>query len=413
MSDKKLTLLGIIAAGSVIWAVVQTRISNKPRIATDKPAYLIWGLETRDIDSITIGTGDNKVTLKRQAGGQFVVTNKDNYPAEMKQINDLITKCLDIQTTQFITEKKENHETLGVTEAKARNVVKFFKSDGSFLTGIIVGNARQTGQSSYVRRATDDKVYVAPNVPWLGSGSMNYIDQELITVARDNIESVTVVSPDGQYTLKRKTEGEGIILEYIPAGMKLKDSDSKSVFNAATDVRFTDVKKQSAETNVLSFDRQYICKLKDSTVYTIKIAKKDGKTFVLCQAEFTDTTPVTIKKEGESEEELKKKEAKLLARDKAKKFTAEHQGWIYEIADWKAQNLTKELSVLLEDEPKPAEQQTEQKPVPSTGSGQALSLPNGIEEKQPDETESESATGRAEAEEAVEADEFDAADIEL
>lgn len=392
MSDKKLTLLGIIAVGMVIWAVAQTRISNKTRVASGKSAYLIQGLETRDIDSITIGTGDDEVVLKHQTRGQFVVASKDNYPAEMKQINDLITKCLDIQTTQFITEKKENHETLGVTEVKARNVVKFFKSDGSLLTGIIVGNARQTGQGSYVRLATDDKVYVAPAVPWLGSGSMNYIKAELITAARDNIESVTVVSPDGQYTLKRKTEGEGIMLENIPAGMKLKDSDSKSVFNAATDMRFTDVKKQSAETNELNFDRQYICRLADSTVYTLKIAKKDNKTFVSCQVEFTDTTPVTIKKEGESEEELKKKEAKLLARDKAKKFAARHQGWIYEIADWKAQNLTKELSVLLEEEPKPAEQQTEQKPVPSTGSGQALSLPNGIEDKQQDETTPESTT---------------------
>ncbi len=397
MNDKKLTLLGIIAVGMVIWAVAQTRISNKIRVASGKSAYLIQGLETRDIDSITIGTGDDEVALKRQAESQFVVANKDNYPAEMKQINDLITKCLDIQTTQFITEKKENYETLGVTEAKARNVVKFLKSDGSLLTGIIVGNARQTSQGSYVRLATNDKVYVAPDVPLLGSGSMNYINQELITVAPDNIESVTVISPDGQYTLKTKTEGEGIMLENIPAGKKLKDSDSKSVFNAATDIRFTDVRKQSAETNELNFDRQYICRSADSTVYTIKIARKDSKTFVLCQVEFTDTTPVTIKKEGESEEELKKKEAKLLARDKAKKFTAKHQGWIYEIADWKAQNLTKELWVLLEDEPKPAQQQTEQK----------------IEEKQQDETESESATGGAEAEEAVEADEFDAADIEL
>ena len=130
------------------------------------------------------------------------------------------------------------------------------------------------------------------------------------------------------------------MLENIPAGKKLKDSDSKSVFNAATDIRFTDVKKKTDETDESTFDRQYICRLKDSTVYTIKIAKKDDKTFVLCQAEFTDTTPVTIKREGESEEELKKKEAKLLARDNAKKFTAEHQGWIYEIADWKAQNLS-------------------------------------------------------------------------
>jgi len=105
MNDKKLTLLGIIAVGMVIWAVAQTRISNKIRVASGKSAYLIQGLETRDIDSITIGTGDDEVALKRQAESQFVVASKDNYPAEMKQINDLITKCLDIQTTQFITRR--------------------------------------------------------------------------------------------------------------------------------------------------------------------------------------------------------------------------------------------------------------------------------------------------------------------
>jgi len=383
MSDRKLTILGIVAVCMVIWAVAQIRISNKPRMASDKPAYLIQGLETRDIGSIVIGVGENGVTLKRQAGGQFVVANKDDYPADMKQINDLITRCLDIQTTQFITEKKENHETLGLTEDKARHVVKFFKPDGSLLTGVIVGNAREAGQGSYVKRIMSDKVYVAPEAPWLRSGAMDYIDQELITVARDNIESVTVISPNGGYTLKRKDDGDGFTLENIPAGKKVKDSDSKSVFNAATDIRFTDVKKKSEGTDESTFDRQYVCRLADSTVYTLKIARKDDKAFVLCQAEFTDTTPVTIKKEGESEEELKKKEAKLLARDKAKKFTTEHQGWIYEIADWKAQNLTKKLSDLLEDEPKvvqpPAEQPTEK--------------------KQQDETKPESDTGGAETDE--------------
>ena len=192
MSNKKLAILGIIAAGFIIWAVVQTRISNRPRTASNRQAYLIQGLETRDIGSITVRAGNDETTLKRQAGGQFVVANKDDYPADMKQINVLITKCLDIQTTQFITAKKENYETLGLTEDKARYVVKFFKSDGSLLTGVIVGNARQAGQGSYVRLATSDEVYVAPEVPWLKSGAMDYINQELITVTRDNIESVTV-----------------------------------------------------------------------------------------------------------------------------------------------------------------------------------------------------------------------------
>ncbi len=369
MSDKKLTILGIVAVGMVIWAVAQSRISNKPRTVSDKPAYLIQGLETRDIDSIVVAVADDEVTLKRQAG-YFAVANKDNYPAEMKQINELIANCLDIQTTQFITEKKENHETLGLTEAKARHVVKFFKSDGSLLTGLIIGNAREAGQGSYVRLATSDEVYVTPEVPWIRTDAMSYIDQTLTKVNRDDIESVTIVSPSGKYTLNRKDNGDGVELENIPTGKKLKDSDSKSVLNALTDIRFTDVKKKSAEADELTFDKEYFCKLKNSTVYTLKIADKDDKTFaewpgpfMSCQAVFTDTTPVTVKKEGESEEELKKKEAKLLARDKAQEFNARHQGWIYEIADWKAKNLTKELSEILEDVQKPkaeAEQQAEQ-----------------------------------------------------
>jgi len=363
MSDKKLTILGIVAVCMVVWAVIQSRISNKPRTASDKPAYLIQGLDPSDIDSIVIGAGENQVNMKRQSG-HFVVVNKENYPAETRQINDLITKCLDIQTLQFVTDNPNNHEALEVTEKGARHVVKFLKPDGTLLTGIIIGKSKEAGQDSYVRLATSDKVYVTTQVPWINSGAMDYIDQKLVLVNRDNIESVTVISPDSKYTLKAEQDSENVVLENIPVGKKLKDSDSKSVLIALTDIRFTDVKKKTGQSDELAFDRQYVCRLKDSTVYTLNIARKDDKTYITCQAEFTDTTPVTIKREGESEEELKKKEAKLLARDNAKLFTVKHQAWVYEIADWKAKNLTKELSDLLEDEKKPdekAEQKTEEK----------------------------------------------------
>ncbi len=390
MNDKKLTILGIVAVCMVAWAVTQTRISDKARMASDKPAYLIQGLETRDINSIVIGEGNDVAALKRR-GESFVVANKDDYPAEAKQINDLITRCLDIQTSQFITEKAENHEALGLAEKKAGSVIKFFKADGSLLTGLIIGNAKEAGKGNYVRLATNDKVYIASEVPWVSNEPISYIDQKLIAVERDNIESVTVSSPDGQYSLKGKTQGDGAELENIPAGKKLKDSDGKSVFNAATDISFTDVKKRTADTNELTFDRQYICRLKDSTVYTLKIAVKNDKTFVVCQAEFTEKRPTNIEK-NESEEELKKKEAKLLADDKAKQFNARNQGWIYEIADWKANNLTKKLSDLLEDEAKPAQ----------AAKGET---PQKTEQKQQDQAQGELATGPAAITGAIEVNE--------
>ena len=358
MSNKKLVILAIIAVCMVIWAVVQSKISNKSLTAPSEPTYLIQGLNPDDIGNIVLGTGENEVTLKRQSG-RFIVVNKDNYPAEIETINDLITKCLDIKTTQFITDNVENHEALGITEKDARNVVKFLRPDESLLTGVIVGKNKEEGQGGYVRLAISEEVYVATELPWIRSNAIDYINQELITAERKDIESITVNIPDGGYTLKRKADSDDLILDNIPADKKLKDSDSKSVFNALTDLKFTDVKKKSSASDELTFDKQYVCRLADSTVYIVSIAQKDEKTYITCQSEFTDTTPVPRPTQDESEEELKKKEAKLLARDSAKEFAAKHKDWIYEIADWKAKNLTKKLSDLLEDKPVPEEKAEE------------------------------------------------------
>ncbi len=352
MSDRKLTILAIAAVFMVIWAVVQSRVSNRPKVGTDRPAYLIQGLDPADIDSIVLKTSEETVTLKRQQGG-FVVVNKDNYSAKTSEINNLITKILEIQTLQFVTDNVSNHEDLGVTEEKATTVVKFIKTDSSLLTGVIAGKAKEVGQGTYVRLASNDKVYVAPSLPWLGGTAMSYVEQELISVKREDIVSVRISTAGGEYTLKSTDDGKGVILENIPAGKKFKTNDGDSVFTALTSLRCDDVTKSSGD---LTFDKQFICRLKDSTVYTLKIAQKDDKTYVTCETEFTDKTPVTIGLKAEPEEELKKKEAKLLAQESAIKFTQKHQGWVYEIAEWKAKNLIKELSDLIEDEEKPKEE---------------------------------------------------------
>jgi hypothetical protein len=90
MSNRKLTILGIVAACMVVWAVVQSRISNRPRTAPDEPTYLIQGLNLARIGKIVVGTGEDAVTLARRGRG-FVVANKDNYPANTGEINNLIT----------------------------------------------------------------------------------------------------------------------------------------------------------------------------------------------------------------------------------------------------------------------------------------------------------------------------------
>ena len=147
--------------------------------------------------------------------------------------------------------------------------------------------------------------------------------------------------------LQRDDSGD-LVADKTPVGKKLKATDVAAVFNALSSLLFEDVVKEGVEN--LTFDKKYRCTLKDSTQYTLNIATDGDKTFVKCSAEFTDKSQVTIERGGsETEEELKAKEAKLIARDSAKDFAKARAGWVYEISADSAGKLTKSLDDLLED----------------------------------------------------------------
>ncbi|MGD8786894.1 MAG: DUF4340 domain-containing protein [Phycisphaerales bacterium] len=378
MSNKKLTVLGVVAVIMVMWAVVQSQVSNRSKVGLEGPAPLIQGLNTADIDGISIGKGEESVMLRRKQG-RFVVAGKDDYPAKVSQINDLISKCLKIQTSEFVTDNPANFEDLGVTEEKASSVVKFFRPDSNLLTGVIGGNAKELGEGNYVRRAGDDKVYVTPSLPWLSSSSMGFIEQELITMKAEEVESVTVNTGDGEYMLK-STEGGGVVMENMPAGRKLKDGDARAVLTALTSLRCEDVRKKPDN---LAFNKQYFCKLKDSTVYSIEIAHDMDKTYVSCEAFFTGEQPVKAGREAESDEEMK---TKLLAYENAVKFANKHKGWAYQIADNKVKNLTKKLSDLLENEEKPQEANEADSIVESTPDNSAGTMTEEVEGPRPEDS---------------------------
>ena len=359
MSNQKLGILAVVAAVMVLWATVQSRLSRSGGGGgASGPAYLIQGLDPADIERIVVGAGDDSVTIERQGSG-FVVTDEANYPADPKQINDLITKSLDIKTSESYTDNPDNHAELEVTEEKARHVVTFTKANGSLLTGVVIGKSQEAGQSTFVRLAASDEVYLAQSVPWFRSRALDYVNQDITSVKREDVNTVTVTTPEVSYTLRKGQGADDVVMENVPAEKKLKDSDAKSVFHALTNLRFDDVNAPS-EMEGLDFDHQYVCRLNDSTEYRLELAKKGDKTYLKCQAEFGDKTPVTMKlNQQESEEELKKKEAKLQAQETAQKFTLRHKAWVYEIPDWKAKYLTQPQSELLEDQEEEAAEAAE------------------------------------------------------
>lgn len=362
MSNQKLGVLAVVAAVMVLVAVISARRPTAEPTKLSGPAYLIQGLDPASIDGITVGHGKDEVKIGRR-NNQFVVTDI-NYPADAKQINDLITKTLDIKTGDLYTTDAKNHEELEVTEEKARGLVKFFKADGTLLAGVVVGKGRESGQGAYVRQASSDDVYVADETPYFGTRALDYVNQEIASIKSEDVNVVTVAMPEGSYTLRVPKSGDGVLFEGLPADKKLKDSEAKSVFTALQGLRFEDVNVPS-EIEGLSFDHLYVVRMDDSTEYTLELAKKGAKTYLKARAAYTSPAKVTINPEKQdSPEELKKKEAILLAQEGAQRFTLRHKAWVYEIPDWKAKYLMKPRSELLEDkETKPAETKADAPPA--------------------------------------------------
>ncbi|MBN2210907.1 MAG: DUF4340 domain-containing protein [Sedimentisphaerales bacterium] len=358
MSNKNLTILGIVAILMLAAAVGVTLVGREKSQAPLPNTYLIPGLQTQNIAKIVLTSGGKPVTLKLE-GEQFVIVEKSNYPAKLDAIEKLFNDCMGIKIGDLITDNPANHADLGVTEDKAKTVVRFYDKTDALITGLIIGNSAEDRPGTYIRLNDQDKVYLCERAPYLRANAADYMDQQLTQVERDAIVKVKVTGPDGTYALTRNDEGK-VTLDSVPEGKQPKDSELENVFTVLTGLRFTDV---TTDTAGLTFDYAYFCRLSNATEYTFKLAKKDDKTYLTAMAAYTGAVPKGITRD-EPEEELKKKEAQLEARDAAEKFNQRHTGWIYEIGNWQAGKMTKSLNEVVEDIPKPEEKTEENNDTP-------------------------------------------------
>ena len=159
MTNTKLIILAVAAAAMLAWAVVQSRLANPESAEPPKSAFLIQGVPIENIGSVILGAGEKEVTL-RGIGDQFVVANKDNYPALTEKIEKLILRCLKIRTSERSTSDPKNHEALGVSVDASDSptaVVRFYRKteneqeNPQLITGVVVGKKLEQDASVLYR----------------------------------------------------------------------------------------------------------------------------------------------------------------------------------------------------------------------------------------------------------------------
>jgi hypothetical protein len=353
MTDRKLALLAMIAVVMAGWAILQSRLAKQTQTrGLFQNAPLIQGLNVDAIAEIAVlsNQGADTLTLKKQ-DGRFRLLEKDSYPANISAINTLLNNCLDIRVARPITSNPANHPDLGVTDQTAQNAVRFLNAEGNVVTGVLISERKSDPDGAHVRLAGGNDVYFVESPPWISTTPMSYLNTGLVEADRGKIRRVTVRGPEGDYVLTL-SDGGTIKLEAMPDGKQFAGTAYQSVFRALESVRFEDVMAAENAPDGLVLDRSYICELEDTTVYTVMLGKLDDKHYATITADFLDTAPVQVGR-TETEDDLRKKEAKLLAQDAVQTFAQRHQGWVYVISSFKAEDLTKPLDNLLEESPPP------------------------------------------------------------
>ena len=347
MTNKKLGILASLAGILLAVTVLLYTGKGRPRSRFAPGSHLIQGLPTDRIQRIIISEGEDTVTLVRHEEG-FTVREKDGYPASTQTINDLLIDLLDIRTAQKVTSSSKNHAELAVDETVPGAVsVTFVAENGEDLVGVVKGKSPEASSGAYVRKMGEDSVYLTEGYLRIGTDPTAYLEKELVSLERGAVQRVLVEVGGDSYTIVRGDDGE-IELQNIPEGKQPKDTEIGSVFGALSRLNMSDVR--AAAGMELDWDASYRCELENDLVYTVRSTKKDGSTYISLSATGPDVDQVEITR-TESEESLKKKEALLVASDTAAEFNGRHEGWVYEVPEWKAKNLRKPLTEIVEDVP--------------------------------------------------------------
>ncbi|MDP6545432.1 MAG: peptidylprolyl isomerase [Phycisphaerae bacterium] len=353
LTDKKLVILAVVAVLLLVVTVIfhfSGLFDSGEDFTPD--SLLIQGLNPKTVSVISIKKGDDSLTLERTESG-FTVKQRQGYPVLTDKINGLFIN-LDIRCDDKITENKENHKELGVAaDDREATVVKLLDNAGKVITGVVVGGRASRGSGVYIRIVDEDTVYATRKWVSFATGVSDYVDSELLKIAKEDVMEVTVAQKDSTYTAARDKDDK-IVLQNAPKGKRAKDSDVESLFDALSSLTLDDIAMDA--TVAADPDTTFTCKTSKHATYVVKLSKKDDKHYVKLSVQGPDKALIEKSMmigQNEPQAELDKKAAVLTANDKAREFNARHNNWVYEIASWAAGKMRKPLADLIEDIPIP------------------------------------------------------------
>lgn len=194
-----LTILAILTGVMVLLMLVTIYQSDDD---ADDFALLYPDLfeQLSDVNKLTFQGREGNFSLTRDEGEDWTVDDYYNYPADFDLVKRMLIDLADAKILEAKTDDPELHSVLGVDGDEALEIQMFNEDD--LIAGVVLGKTRdvtvQSGpRQTYVRRSGEDQAWLAEGYLQISPVMLNWIDGEIINVARERIARVDIIQPNG------------------------------------------------------------------------------------------------------------------------------------------------------------------------------------------------------------------------
>ncbi|MCX4187473.1 DUF4340 domain-containing protein [Methylophaga sp. OBS4] len=200
-----LTILFIITVVMVLLALVSI---YRAEDSTDDFTLLFPDLyeQLSQVDNIKFNSSEDEFTLYRE-GEDWFIREYYNYPANFDDVKRMLIDMSEAKILERKTANPDEHVVLGVEGAEpevpgGESLQVTLLDDNEEVAGLIVGNQREvtslTGPKQfYVRRTGEERAWLAEGYLQISPVMLNWIQGEVINLARERIARVEIIQPAG------------------------------------------------------------------------------------------------------------------------------------------------------------------------------------------------------------------------
>jgi hypothetical protein len=158
------------------------------------------------VDQIRFASGEGNFTLQRE-DEDWYLREHYNYPANFDEVKRMLIDLSEAEILERKTSDPENYAVLGVEgpnpEVPGGESLRVSLLDGEEpVAGLILGEQREVSMAAgpkqfYVRRVGEEESWLAEGYLQINPVMLNWIQSEIINLARERIARVEITQPNG------------------------------------------------------------------------------------------------------------------------------------------------------------------------------------------------------------------------